>query len=64
MRQLDEYRELWVGVIRQAIADLHDESKVERSKARTWLSSKNSTFVEICDILGLNAGMIRKEVSK
>jgi hypothetical protein len=64
MMQLDEYKALWVGVIMQAIADLHDTSKVERAKARAWLTAKDSTFVDICDTLKLNIGMIRRVILK
>jgi len=57
-----QFKELWVAVIMQAIVDLEDVSKVERSKARTWLLSKTSTFQEVCDYLKLDADNIRKGI--
>ena len=48
---MERFYDLWVAVIMQAITDLKDVSEVERSKARTWLTSADSTFVDICDSL-------------
>lgn len=54
--------DLWVAVILQAIADAHNNGKTNRRakvEARAWFEEAGEDFLEVCDLAGVDPGIIR-----
>ena len=57
------YKKLWAAVLLQAARDLYDENKAVKSSAFYWFKNDRrgiNAFLDICELLGLNAVEIRR----